>query len=188
MNRKAFDHAVRAAAAVLGEDEILVIGSQAVRATVSGRLPPEAERSIEAGVAAFDDPDGRKADLIDGSIGEASVFHERFGYYAQGVSQTAAVLPDGWRDRLVRYESPATHGVVAWCLEIHDLWLSKAVAMREKDVGFCRALAQRRLVKAETLRDRLADLSGIAEAQRALIASFIDSVSGVLDRHSGRRA
>ncbi|HKY60174.1 MAG TPA: DUF6036 family nucleotidyltransferase [Gemmatimonadota bacterium] len=178
MNRKAFDHAVRAAGAVLGENEVLVIGSQAIHATISRNLPPEAERSIEADVAALNDPDERKADLIDGSIGEASMFHETFGYYAQGVSQTTAVLPEGWRDRLVRYESPSTNGVVAWCLEIHDLWLSKAVAMREKDIDFCRALAERRLVKGDTLRQRLVDLAGIAEAQRAQIARFIDSVSG----------
>lgn len=176
MKRKAFDHAVRAAGAVLGENEILVIGSQAIHGTISGSLPPEAERSIEADVAALNDPDERKADLIDASIGEASMFHETFGYYAQGVSQTTAVLPDGWRDRLVRYESPATNGVVAWCLEIHDLWLSKAVALREKDVDFCRALAKRRLVRADTLRDRLAGLPGIAEARGAQIADLIEAV------------
>ena len=39
-----------------------------------------------------------KADLIDGSIGEASMFHETFGYYAQGVVERTAVLPDGWRE------------------------------------------------------------------------------------------
>ncbi|MDQ3542413.1 MAG: hypothetical protein M3431_00905, partial [Actinomycetota bacterium] len=93
MNREAFDHAIRAAGSVLGENEILVIGSQALHASVAGNLPPEAERSMEADVAAFDDPDDRKADLIDGSIGEASMFHQSFGYYAQGVSQSTAVLP-----------------------------------------------------------------------------------------------
>lgn len=178
MNRNAFDHAVRAAGAVLGEYEILVIGSQAVHGSISGDLPPEAERSIEADVAALDDPEERKADLIDGSIGEASMFHETFGYYAQGVSQSAAVLPEGWRDRLVRYESPATNGVVAWCLELHDLWLSKAVAMRQKDIEFCRALAHRRLVEPETLRPRLEQLSGIAEEQRSQIARFIEIAAG----------
>ena len=35
-------------------------------------------------MAAFDDDDGVKADLIDGSIGEASMFHESFGFYVQG--------------------------------------------------------------------------------------------------------
>ena len=178
MNRNAFDHAVRAAGAVLGENELLVIGSQAVHGTIAGDLPPEAERSIEADLAALDDPDERKADLIDGSIGEASMFHATFGYYAQGVSQATAVLPEGWRERLVRYESPATNGVVAWCLEIHDLWLSKAVAMRPKDIEFCRALARRQLVSPDILRHRLGAISGIAEEQRSQIAGLIESASG----------
>ena len=145
--------------------------------SISGDLPPEAERSVETHVAALEDPDERKADLIDGSIGEASMFHETFGYYAQGVSQSTAVLPHGWQDRLVRYESEATNGVVAWCLEIHDLWLSKAVAMRPKDVDFCRALAQRDLVAIETLRQRLGELTGIAKEQRSQIVRLIDSAS-----------
>ncbi len=63
MNREAFDHAIRATGSVLGENEILVIGSQALHAAVAGNLPPEAERSMEADVAAFDDPDDRNADL-----------------------------------------------------------------------------------------------------------------------------
>ncbi len=178
MKRSAFDHAVRAAGAVLGENEVLVIGSQAVHGSIAGDLPLEAERSIEADVAALDDPDERKADLIDGSIGEASMFHATFGYYAQGVSQSTAVLPHGWRDRLVRYETEATNGVVAWCLEIHDLWLSKAVAMRPKDVEFCRALVHRGLVDPETLRGRLGELSGIVDERRSEIAGLIDSILG----------
>lgn len=65
----------------------------------------------------FDDLAGTRADLLDGSIGELSMFHETFGYYAQGVVETTVVLPSGWRERLVRFETPATNGVVAWCLE-----------------------------------------------------------------------
>ncbi len=157
MKQADFDHAVRAAGAVLGEDEILVIGSQALHATSPQPFPPEAERSVEVDVVALDDPDSSKADLIDGSIGEASMFHQSFGYYAQGVSEATAVLPDGWLDRLVRYESPATNGVVAWCLEVHDLWLSKAIALRPKDVEFCAAIAARGLVERDVLEARLGD-------------------------------
>jgi len=40
-------------------------------------------RSCEADVFTFRNP--KDADLIDGSIGEGSPFHETFGYYAQGV-------------------------------------------------------------------------------------------------------
>lgn len=177
MNREAFDHAVRAAGAILGEDELLVIGSQALHASVPTELPPEAARSVEADIAALDDPEQEKADLIDGAIGEASAFHETFGYYAQGVTQSTAVLPQGWQDRLVRYETPGTNGVVAWCLEVHDLWVSKAVALRPKDIEFCTALVNGNLVDAHTLGCRLEEVHGIDEDRRAHVAGLIDRLS-----------
>ncbi len=174
MKREQFEHAIRAAGAVLGVQEVLVIGSQALHASVAGELPPEASRSIEVDVAAMqDDADGRLADLIDGSIGEASMFHATFGYYAQGVVDTTAVLPAGWRDRLVRFESPGTNGVVAWCLEPHDLWVSKAIASRPKDLEFCRALVDRGLVGGAQLRDRLALVAGLDPRVRAAAAARI---------------
>lgn len=175
MKRSEFDHAIRAAGAILGETELLVIGSQAAHGSLTGDLPEEAMRSVEVDIAPFHDADARKADLIDGSIGEASIFHETFGYYAEGVSETTAVLPDGWEDRLVRYESPLTNGVVAWCLDLQDLWLSKAVAGRPKDLDFCRALVRERLVDPVTLRKRMASISGLSESVTAAVSSLIDA-------------
>lgn len=97
MTREQFEHAIRAAGAVLGVTELLVIGSQALHASVDGALPPEAERSVKADVAAIrGDEDGRAADLIDGSIGEGSMFHDTFGYYVHGVHERTATLPVGW--------------------------------------------------------------------------------------------
>lgn len=177
MNREAFDHAIRAAGAILGENDLLVIGSQALHASVPADLPPEAARSVEADIAALDDPDQEKADLIDGAIGEASIFHETFGYYAQGVTQSTAVLPQGWQDRLVRYETPGTNGVVAWCLEVHDLWISKAVALRPKDIEFCTALVNGGMVDVRTLDLRLEEVHGIDEDRRAHVAGLIERQS-----------
>lgn len=114
MNRSQFDHAIRAAAAVVGESEILVIGSQAIHASLHDQIPESAMRSVEADIALFADEDGAKSDLVDGSIGEASMFHQAFGFHAQGVSIESAILPDGWEERLVRYKSPAAGEVVAW--------------------------------------------------------------------------
>jgi hypothetical protein len=173
MTRTQFEHTVRAAGAVMGVRELLVIGSQALHAVVTGVLPAEAERSIEVDVAPLGDKDGQLADLIDGAIGEASMFHETFGYYAHGVGEATAVLPDGWQARLIRHESPGTGGVVAWCLEPHDLWLSKAVAGREKDLEFCAALLSRGLVTRETLVARLASMSSLAPPHRQLVAARI---------------
>lgn len=174
MKRAAFEHAIRAAGAVLGANEVLVIGSQALHASVDGALPPEAQRSVEVDVAALrGDPDGSLADLIDGSIGEASMFHETFGYYAQGVVESTAVLPAGWRKRLVRYDRPGTAGVTAWCLEVHDLWISKAIAGRPKDLEFCAALVRRGLVQARVLRTRLGSVRGLGERVRAAVTARI---------------
>ena len=177
MKRAECDHAIRAAGSVLGETEILVIGSRAIHGSISGDVPAEAERSIEVDIVAFDDANARKADLIDGSIGEASTFHETFGYYAEGVSETTAVLPEGWRDRLVRYESPMTNGVVAWCLDLYDLWLAKAIAGRPKDYEFCRALVNSGLVNTDTLATRLGSVLDLADPVHAAVATLIDSTS-----------
>ncbi len=170
MKRGEFEHTIRAAGAVLRVHEVLVIGSQALHASVPGDLPDEASRSVEADVAALEDVDGRMADLIDGAIGEASVFHETFGYYAEGVVSSTAVLPGGWRERLVRFETPATAGVVAWCLEVHDLWLSKAVAGRPKDLEFCAALKRAGLVRVAVLEERL-PLIAMDDRLRSVVAA-----------------
>ena len=51
MKREEFEHTIRAAASVLGVREVLVIGSQALHASVDGELPIEASRSVEVDVA-----------------------------------------------------------------------------------------------------------------------------------------
>ncbi len=163
MNRAQFEHAIRAAAAVAGEHEVIVIGSQAIHAWIEEGIPEAAMRSVEADIALRQDVDGRKADLIDGSIGEASLFQETFGFYVHGVSVTTALLPHGWVQRLVRFATPATAGVVAWCLSPEDLWVAKALAGRPKDFELCRALLHRDVVR----RDALAELIGETEAHDA---------------------
>ena len=172
MNRKEFEHSIRAAGGVLGENELLVIGSQAIHASVRD-VPRMAALSMEADVAAFYDPDEQKADLIDGTIGEVSMFHRTFGYYVEGVSQSTATLPRGWRDRLVRYETPNTNGVVAWRLEVHDLWISKAIANRKKDVEYCQVLLAEGIVSTETLARRLDEVGDIGAKTRRLVAGLI---------------
>ena len=153
----------------------MVIGSQALHASIPHELPDVAQRSVEVDIVAFDDVDEQKADLIDGSIGEASMFHATYGYYAQGVSESTAILPDGWRNRLVRFETPATNGVAAWCLEVHDLWISKAVANRDKDREFCRELVTTGLVDRDVLRARLAAVQNLAAEKQRFIRKRIES-------------
>ncbi|MBX3208029.1 MAG: hypothetical protein KF764_23480 [Labilithrix sp.] len=96
-----------------------------------------------------------RSDLVDGSIGELSPFHEMYGYYAQGVGPETATLPPGWQDRLVVVETPRTRGARGLCLEVHDLVLSKYVAHRDKDLRFNRTAARHGLVDRAILEERL---------------------------------
>jgi hypothetical protein len=164
VNRAQLEHVIRAAAAIAEDDEIVVIGSQ----SILGQFPaPPAELtvSMEADVYPKNEPD--RADLIDGSIGELSPFHETFGYYAQGVGPDTARLPAGWQDRLIPVRNENTRGATGWCLEVHDLVLSKYVAGREKDLEFVAAAARHRLVDRDELLRRLATMS-IDETRRTL--------------------
>lgn len=156
MRRDGFDHVIRAAGAVLGEDRVIVIGSQALLASVDD-VPPAAVRSIEVDVLPFDG-DVAKADLLDGSIGEASMFQEAFGVYAQGVGSDTAVLPAGWRDRLVPYRRDATGGVTALCLDPLDLLVSKLVAGRSKDHEFAEEVLRAGIVDLDDLLERFEGL------------------------------
>jgi hypothetical protein len=164
MNRTQREHILRAAAAITGTDEFVVVGSQAVLGQFP-HPPQELLASMEADVFSLRSPND--AELIDGSIGEASPFHRAFGYFAHGVGEETAILPSGWRSRLVPLTSPATGGATGWCLEVHDLAVSKLAAGRPKDVEYVRVLLAHRLVSADTLRARLSQTPLSAEIASA---------------------
>jgi hypothetical protein len=88
MTKSQLEHLLRASAAITGADEFVVIGSQALLAQVANPPPPLIE-SMEADLFTFRSHED--ANLIDGSIGEGSPFHQTFGYYAHGVGQETAV-------------------------------------------------------------------------------------------------
>jgi hypothetical protein len=178
MKKEEFEHAIRAVGSILGISEVLVIGTQALHASVAGNLPESALRSVEVDVAVIGDRDGALADLIDGSIGEGSMFHETFGYYAQGVTEKTAILPRGWRRRLVRFETPGTGGVIARCLEPHDLWIAKAIANRPKDIEFCDALLAEGIVDRATLAARLRRVEDLDERITQMVRERIARAAG----------
>jgi hypothetical protein len=153
MHRQQLEHIIRASAGITGASEFVIVGSQAVLGQFP-QAPAELLVSIEADVFTLRDP--ADSDLIDGSIGEGSPFHQTFGYYAHGVSVETAVLPSGWQERLVRVHNENTGGGTGLCLEIHDLAVSKLVAGREKDVDFLNALLRHGLVRVPVISERLA--------------------------------
>lgn len=165
MTRQQLEHIIRAAAGTADARDIVVIGSQAILGAYPD-APPELTRSVEADVFPRDAPE--RSIVIDGAIGELSLFHETFGYHAHGVDRTTAVLPTGWQARLVRVATPQTMGAVGWCLEPHDLAVSKLAAGRDKDLAFVQAMVRHGLIKLEVLLTRLRETPGVLAERRDL--------------------
>lgn len=153
MQRSDLEHLIRASGEIAGDNEIIIIGSQAIL----GQFPDAPARllaSMEADVFPKNIPD--RADNVDGAIGEGSSFHEVHGYYAQGVGEQTAVLPKDWRSRLVAVINENTNGVTGLCLEVHDLAVSKIIAQRPKDVEFVQELVRHDMIQKRAMLRRLA--------------------------------
>jgi len=169
MTRLQLEHLIRAAGIIADDDDIVVIGSQAILGQFPG-APAELRVSREADVYPRSHPE--RADLIDGSIGEGSPFDLTYGYFAHGVGPETAILPAGWQERLVVVSSANTRLVRGWCLEVHDLTVAKLAAGREKDLEFAESVARHRMARGETLRERL-DVTGLEAPVRALVEARI---------------
>lgn len=117
-------------------------------------------------------PQEYEANLIEGALGEGSQFHDTYGYYAQGVGPETAVLPSGWSQRLHRVQNTNTNDRVGYCLDVADLFMSKAAAGREKDREFCKALLSYGYVSPEQVRQLVAQMPLDDKAMRALRATI----------------
>lgn len=172
MKKRQVDHVLRAAGRITGEKQFVIIGSQSLH----GRHPDLADeivRSPEVDLIDTGRPD--RTELLN-KIGVDSPFHQSFGYYADPVDIATAVLPRGWKGRLVHLPPGDTDGVKGLCLEPHDLAIAKYVARRDKDLAFIRALARRGLLSRErllALLDRTVLTAELRERVRAdIIADF----------------
>jgi len=163
VTREQLEHAIRAAGAISGDTELYILGSQAIL----GAHPdahPDLLRSMELDVAPKNKPELEA--VIEGSIGELSPFHQRFGFYVDGMELSGVVLPRGWAERVVVVDTPNTNGIRGLCLEPGDLAVTELAAGRDKDLAYVRVLLRERLVTAEVLQARIDDVSGLDESER----------------------
>jgi hypothetical protein len=170
MKKQQVDHVLRAAGRITGEKRFVIIGSQSLH----GRHPDLADEivmSAEVDLIAMKRPVA--TDLLN-VIGVDSPFHVNFGYYADPVDATTAVLPRGWKNRLVNLPPGDTDGVRGLCLEPHDLAIAKYVARREKDRLFTRELARRGLVSQSRLLALLKQTAVTAEIRERIRADIMD--------------
>jgi len=161
------EHVLRAARGVTNEREFVVIGSQAILAKFPD--PPRfLAYSNEVDVYPLHAPE--KADLIDGSIGELSMFHDTYGYYAHGVAPETAVLPLNWQERAVRLETAGMEGAIGLCLHPLDVAYSKLAAGRDKDIAFIREMIRCDLIKGGSLENLVKEETEKRDLQDLLLA------------------
>jgi len=187
MKRSELEHIIRAAGAIADVQKVIIVGSQAILAQFPDLSTPLVEsdrsevslinqnrdiliKSIEADIIIPDSAE--KTEMVEAALGELSLFHETFRYYAQGVDLATSKLPDGWENRLVEICSENTNGISGLCLEIHDLMISKLYAGREKDIEFFKAAVNLGLLSKETLIDRLNKIS-LPNERRVIIEKHI---------------
>jgi len=183
VNRQQLAKVLRSACRIAEDADVLVLGSQSILGSFDeDDLPPEATASIEADIAFLDDPTRSKSDDVEGAIGEMSAFHDRNGFYAEGVHVDTAILPNGWRDRLVEWELVSAHPAEPKFLDPHDLAVAKLAAGREKDKEFVGALLRHRFLDLQVLRDRNEMLDDVYEAHRSRTRDYL----GAYDRGPGR--
>ena len=154
MTREQLEHAIRAACEVSDDTELWIFGSQAILGDFPN-APKDLRASTEVDVQPKNRPEN--VDLIDGALGELSLFHQTHGFYVHGLPiEEATSLPPGWQDRTKPIKDEiSTRGKTGWCMEAHDLAASKLVAYREKDRDFVRVLLTEKMIVAESLLKRI---------------------------------
>ena len=150
MQRYQLEHALRAAREITGESEFIVVGSSALLGPYPD-APAELTASLEVDLYPRLNP--ASAEKLN-AIGELSPFHQTHGFWIDPVGPETATVPTGWETRLIPVRNANTNQATGWCLEVHDLAISKLVAGREKDLEYIRCLLRHRLVQAATLEGR----------------------------------
>jgi hypothetical protein len=152
MKRPQLEHIIRAASALTGHTQFVICDSLALLAM--GEDAPE-ELTSSLTVDLFVPGDGQSTQLIGQSLGEMSVFDQTFQYCARAVKEEDLVLPEGWRDRVLAVESPDTAGGTGYCLEVHDLAVSKLATEKEEDFTLVLGLLRHQMVDEGVLEERL---------------------------------
>jgi hypothetical protein len=142
MTLEQFDHVCRAAAAVADVKRIYAFGAKSIVPWLgqSGHpIPlPNLEPSRDVDVTTGDEKLDR---LIDGTIGEWSLFDKTFSVYAHSVDFALFRAPSNWRQRTGKRIEPLS-GVEIIVPHPHDLIISKLSAGRPKDFDFAVSVAR----------------------------------------------
>lgn len=182
MEDEQLEHLIRASGAILGDREVVIIGSQSILPWLkkcAGKPPKKfpviLKYSMEADIIPVDN-DENKADEIDGSLGEESMFHRSHGFYAQGVSMSTAKAPKGWLSRCYPLVNQNTWNVIGRCMHPNDLFVAKLLANRPKDHDFLVAMVESDLIRKETILHSLPHVPELTDMEIAMATNRTEAL------------
>ena len=172
MTKSELEKLLRLAGKLARDIDFFLIGSQSLRG-VCKTIPHDFPRTIEADLYPRHHPQAWA--ILRDTLGNRSKFFADNGYYLDCTDPALATLPEGWTERLIPFRTPRTGGVTAWCLEPHDLFVSKLVAWREKVQQFVCAMLRHHFVKDSALLNRIEDLP-ISLARRNRLVKLVHTL------------
>lgn len=141
--------AARSVAEHFSTERVIIVGSQAILLTwpdapVVMKITPEIDIYPENNREwELRNPGFEASEEISVLFGEMSQFHERFGFYLDGVDENTARMPPDWLDHAETMEIDVYgRTVIVVCLSIEDVIVSKLHRLVEKDMTLIKACAE----------------------------------------------
>jgi hypothetical protein len=180
---------VRALAYEFETDTVFVVGSQAILASMPdapevARESPEID-AFPANAKMWELTEAKRtrdgvqpiaSEHIDGLFGSESQFHRTHGFYIDGVDETTAKLPKGWRRRAVTVQTEVAGRTVTGVAPApEDLIVSKVARLDERDKRFVEAIHAKKPLDLGLIERRICetDLDPLV-AERAI--SYVRSL------------
>ncbi len=151
MKRWQFFDLIRRVSDLTKITEPVIVGSHSLFA-VTEFVPEIVDRSVEADFL-LGQHGHEMMEMVRDNLGHLSDFYEKHGYFADPLGMAVVSFTPGWQDRLQPLKDDNGQ-VVARCLEIYDLAVSKLIAGRDKDLIFLCYLLDSRMILMEAFMER----------------------------------
>lgn len=180
MRKPAFIELIQRVRAITGTVELVIVGSHCLYA-VTEQVPEVVAQSVEADFLLG--PYSLELMMqVNADLGVASPYFKEYGNYADALGLASVTLPPGWETRLQPLANDDGQ-ILARCLELYDVAVSKLMAGRDKDWTFLVYLLDAQLITLPDLAMR-AELILQTAADQALLPRLEKFLANLQKHHT----